>query len=206
MSDNKLPVYMKPEDWAKAYEEGMPHWAESQEPLVFASQLLEMLGKESGNIILEIGAGDGRDSIFFAKKGNEVTGIDIAPGAVKMANKNAQLAGVSGKITFQVGDAERLQFKDSSFDGVYSISVLHATDLKLSFKEIARVLRHKGKAIIYLYEKTNEDGQEYWFMKREDVENLLHKNNFSIEDKWDFVHAGHQGEKTTVLVFKLTKD
>jgi len=206
MSKNKLPVYMKPEDWAKAYEEGTPHWAESQEPSVFAPQLLEMLGKESGNKILEIGAGDGRDSIFFAKKGNEVTGIDIAPGAIEMAKKNAQSAGMLDKITFQVGDAERLQFGDSSFDGVFSISVLHATDLNLSLKEIARVLRHGGKAIIYLYEKTNEDGQEYWFMKREDVEDLLHKNSFSIEDKWDFMHAGHQGEKTTVLMFKLTRN
>jgi len=206
MSKNKLPVYMKPEDWAKAYEEGTPHWAESQEPSVFAPQLLEMLGKESGNKILEIGAGDGRDSIFFAKKSNEVTGIDIAPGAIEMAKKNAQSAGMLDKITFQVGDAERLQFGDSSFDGVFSISVLHATDLNLSLKEIARVLRHGGKAIIYLYEKTNEDGQEYWFMKREDVEDLLHKNSFSIEDKWDFMHAGHQGEKTTVLMFKLTRN
>lgn len=197
---------MKPEDWAKAYEEGTPHWAESQEPSVFAPQLLEMLGKESGNKILEIGAGDGRDSIFFAKKSNEVTGIDIAPGAIEMAKKNAQSAGMLDKITFQVGDAERLQFGDSSFDGVFSISVLHATDLNLSLKEIARVLRHGGKAIIYLYEKTNEDGQEYWFMKREDVEDLLHKNSFSIEDKWDFMHAGHQGEKTTVLMFKLTRN
>lgn len=197
---------MKPEDWAKAYKEGTPHWAKSQEPSVFAPQLFEMLGKESGNKILEIGAGDGRDSIFFAGKGNEVTGIDIAPGAVEMAKKNAQSAGVLDRITFQVGDAEKLQFKDASFDGVFSISVLHATDLNLSLKEIARVLRHGGKAIIYLYEKTNEDGQEYWFMKREDVENLLHKNNFSIEDKWDFMHAGHQGEKTTVLMFKLTKN
>jgi ubiquinone/menaquinone biosynthesis C-methylase UbiE len=206
MSKNKLPVYMKPEDWAKAYEEGTPHWAEGQEPSVFAPQLLEMLGKESGNIILEIGAGDGRDSIFFAEKGNEIIGIDIAPGAIEMAKKNARLAGMSDRVVFQVGDAEKLQFKDASFDGVFSISVLHATDLNLSLKEVARVLRHGGKSIIYLYEKTNEEGQEYWFMKREDVEKLLHKNNFSIEDKWDFVHAGHQGEKTTVLVFKLTKD
>ncbi len=197
---------MKPEDWAKAYERGTPHWAESQEPSVFAPQLLEMLGKESGNIILEIGAGDGQDSIFFAKKGNEIIGIDIAPGAIEMAKKNAHLAGMSDRITFQVGDAEKLQFQDAYFDGVFSISVLHATDLNLSLKEIARVLRHGGKAIIYLYEKTNEDGQEYWFMKREDVENLLHKNNFSIEDKWNFMHVGHQGEKTTVLMFKLTRD
>jgi len=197
---------MKPKDWAKAYEGETPHWAESQEPSPLAPQLLEILGKESGNTILEVGVGNGRDSIFFAQKGNKVIGIDIAPGAVEMAKKSVHLAGVLDKIMFQIGDAEQLRFEDSFFDGIYSVSVLHATDLKLSLKEIARVLRVQGKAIIYLYEKTEENGQEYWFMKREDVENLLHKNKFSIEDKWSFMHPGRQGEKTTVLVFKLTKN
>lgn len=205
MSEDKLPIYMKPEDWAKAYEEGTPHWAKGQDPSPLAPQLLEMLGKESGNAILEIGVGNGRDSIFFAQKGNKVTGIDIAPGAVEMAKKNAHAAGVSDKITFQIGDAERLQFEDASFDGVYSISVLHATDLKSSLREVARVLRARGKAILYLYEKTEENGQEYWFMKREDVENLLRENDFSVEEKWGFTHTGHEREKTAVLIFKLTK-
>lgn len=205
MNENKLPIYMKPKDWAKAYEEGTPHWAEGQDPSSLAPQLLEMFGKESGNVILEIGVGNGRDSIFFARKGNKVTGIDIAPGAIEMAKKNAHSAGVLDRIIFQVGDAEQLQFKNASFDGVYSISVLHATDLKLSLKEIARVLRHDSKAILYLYEKTEENGKEYWFMKRADVEDLLHKNGFSIDEKWNFAHTGHEKEKTTVLIFKLTK-
>lgn len=205
MSKNALPIFMKSEDWVKAYENGIPHWAVNQEPSPLASQFLKLFGKESSNTILEIGIGNGRDSIFFAQKGNIVTGIDIVPGAIEMANKNAQKVGVLNKVTFQVGDAERLQFEDLSFDGVYSISVLHSTDLKLSLKEIARVLRVKGKALIYLYEKTEKDGREYLFMKRKDIENLLHKNNFSIEDKWSFFHDGHPEEKTTVLVFTLTK-
>ncbi|MCX6787392.1 MAG: class I SAM-dependent methyltransferase [Candidatus Kaiserbacteria bacterium] len=205
MNKDSLPVFMKPKDWMKAYEDGTPHWAVNQEPSPLAPQMLEMLGKGPGNAILEIGVGNGRDSIFFAQKGNEVTGIDIALGAIKMAKKNARAAGVLNRLTFQEGDAERLQFEDSSFDGVYSISVLHATDLKLSLKEIARVLRPQGKALIYLYEKTEKEGREYWFVRKEKIEELLRENNFSIEDTWSFLHEGHPGEKTTVLVFALTK-
>jgi SAM-dependent methyltransferase len=204
MSDDTLPIYMKPKDWAEAYESGTPHWAESREPSSLAVQLLQMLGKESGNDILEIGVGNGRDSIFFAKKGNRVVGIDIAPGAIEMAKKNARAADVD--LIFQIGNAEKLEFADVSFDGIYSVSVLHATDLNLSFREIARVLRPHGKAILYLYEKTDKDGKEYWFMKREGVEGILLQNNFIIEDKWDFIHTGHEGEKTTVLIYKLNKE
>lgn len=205
MSDDTLPIYMKPEDWTKAYELGTPHWAESQEPSPLAIKFIQMLDKGSGNDILEIGAGNGRDSIFLAKKGNRVTGIDIAPGAIEMAKKNATSSKLDGKTNFRVGNAEKLEFADKSFDGVYSVSVLHATDLHLSLKEIARVLRSPGKAVIYLYEKTEENGREYWFMKRTKVEALLLANGFSIEDKWDFIHTGHEGEKTTVLIYKLNR-
>lgn len=205
MKAGNLPIYMKPEDWVRAYENGVPHWAESQEPSPLAKELLKMLGKESGNKILEVGIGNGRDSIFFAANGNKVTGIDIVENAVEMAKKNAKTAGFEHKIDFRIGNAEKLEFRDNSFDGVYSVSVLHATDLNLSLKELSRVLRLGGKAIIYLYEKTEDEGKEFWFMKREDVEKLLAKNNLVIEDKWSIVHTGHEEEKTTVLIYKLSK-
>lgn len=203
--NDSLPIYMKPEDWVKSYESGTPHWAESLEPSPLAIQFMQMFGKESGNDILEIGVGNGRDSMFFADKGNRVVGIDIASGAIEMAKRNAVSSKSSKGPSFQIGNAEKLEFTDRSFDGVYSVSVLHATDLNLSLREMSRVLRSPGMAIIYLYEKTEKDGREYWFMERTKVEALLLENGFTIEDKWDFVHTGHEGEKTTVLIYKLNK-
>jgi len=205
MSDKKLPIYMKPEDWTKAYEKNIPHWAEDKQPSRLAVQFLKMLRKKSGNKILEIGVGNGRDSIFFASKDNEVVGIDIVENAIKMARKNAETIGLGEGINFRVGNAEKLEFGNNSFNGIYSVSVLHATDLNKSLKEISRVLKLGGKSMIYLYEKTEEAGKQYWFMKKENLDKLLSKNHFLIINCRKIVHIGHEKEKTTVLIYKLKK-
>lgn len=203
MTDN-LPIYMKPKDWVKAYEGKIPHWGESQKPSPLAAQLLQMLNKKTGNRILEIGVGNGRDSIFFAKNGDFVTGIDVAPRAIDLAKKNAEAAGVD-PIDFGIGNAESLDFEDAYFDAVYSVSVLHATNLSSSLKELSRVLKPGGKGIIYLYEKTAFGSKEFWFTPRDRVEKLLEDMKLSVYEKWDVVHNGHENEKTTVLIYKLQK-
>jgi len=197
---------MTPENWKKSYEqEKPPHWAEDSEPSPLAKQLLVDLPEETKNQILEIGVGNGRDSIYFAEHNNEVTGIDIAEGAIKLAEENATKKGLQDKINFRIGNAEKLDFKNESFDAVYSISVLHATMLPDSLGEISRVLKLDGKVIIYLYEMTETGGKKYWFWKKEKIEKLLSDSNLAVEDQWDFFDDRHEGEKTKVLVFKLRK-
>jgi ubiquinone/menaquinone biosynthesis C-methylase UbiE len=204
--NDKLPIYMTPEDWKKSYEGGEPpHWAQEMEPAPLANDLLKTLPQKTGNKILEIGVGNGRDSIYFASQGNEVMGIDIAEGAIKLAKENALKSKVGEKVNFAKGKAEELGFRDESFDAVYSISVLHATILPESLSEIARVLKPGGKAIIYLYEMTKSGGKNYWFWKKEKVEQLIKENGLEIEDQWDFWDPRHEGENTKVLIFKIGK-
>ncbi len=205
--NDDLPIYMTPEDWKQSYEqEKPPHWAEELEPSPLAKQLIEELPQGMSNRILEIGVGNGRDSIYFAKQGKKVTGIDIAEGAINLAKKNAEEAGFKDKINFVIGKSEELAFDKESFDAVYSISVLHSTFLPESLAEISRVLRSDGKAIIYLYEMTESSGKKYWFWKKEDIEKLISENDLRIDDQWDFWDTRHEGEKTKVLVFKLHKE
>ncbi|MBI5049149.1 MAG: class I SAM-dependent methyltransferase [Deltaproteobacteria bacterium] len=54
------------------------------------------------------------------------------------------------------GDAENLQFKDGSFDVVFSNGVLHHTpDIEKSFREAQRVLRRGGEFWVILYHKNS---------------------------------------------------
>src|SRR5215467_2636662 len=56
--------------------------------------------------------------------------------------------------TFRVADAEHLEFPDNSFDLVYSHGVLHHTpDTAAAVREIHRVLRPGGKAVVMLYHR-----------------------------------------------------
>jgi ubiquinone/menaquinone biosynthesis C-methylase UbiE len=102
--------------------------------------------------VLEVGCGLGTDGAQFAKAGARYTGIDLTDAAVELAKRRFELFDLPG--TFRVTDAERLDFPDNSFDLVYSHGVLHHTpDTAAAIREIHRVLRPGGKAVVMLYHR-----------------------------------------------------
>jgi SAM-dependent methyltransferase len=114
-----------------------------------------------GKRLLEIGCGIGVDSIQLAKRGFDVTAVDLTENALTVARQFAERRGVS--VDFQLGNAEGLDFPDQSFDAVYSFGVLHHTpDIERSVAEVHRVLRPGGTAYVMLYH-------------RDSVVNLVHR-------------------------------
>ena len=108
--------------------------------------------KARGLKVLEIGCGLGTDGAQFAEAGADYTGVDLTEAAVELARKRFELFGLSGK--FQTADAESLGFVDESFDLVYSHGVLHHTpETEKAIKEIHRVLRPGGRAMVMLYHR-----------------------------------------------------
>jgi len=104
--------------------------------------------------ILEIGCGLGTDGAQFAKAGADYTGVDLTAAAVELARRRFELFDLPGK--FQTADAEKLDFDDESFDLVYSHGVLHHTpDTAKAVREIHRVLRPGGRAIVMLYHRNS---------------------------------------------------
>jgi ubiquinone/menaquinone biosynthesis C-methylase UbiE len=102
--------------------------------------------------VLEVGCGLGTDGAQFAKAGAIYTGIDLTDAAVDLARRRFELFQLPG--TFRVADAERLDFPDNTFDLVYSHGVLHHTpDTAAAVREIHRVLRPGGKAVVMLYHR-----------------------------------------------------
>lgn len=100
--------------------------------------------------VLEIGCGLGTDGAQFAEAGAHYTGVDLTDAAVELARKRFELFGLSGE--FQTADAENLPFPDESFDLIYSHGVLHHTpDTAKAIREIHRVLRRGGRAMVMLY-------------------------------------------------------
>jgi ubiquinone/menaquinone biosynthesis C-methylase UbiE len=67
-----------------------------------------------------------------------------------MARENATRAGVADKLHFEVGNAAKLQFEDSSYDMVISTGMLHMLKDPIKvLRECYRVLRVGGEAWIY---------------------------------------------------------
>ena len=102
--------------------------------------------------VLEIGCGIGTDGAQFAKAGADYTGIDLTAAAIELARKRFALSNLKGE--FRVSDAEDLDFDNESFDVVYSHGVLHHTpDIEAAVREIHRVLKPGGRAIVMLYHR-----------------------------------------------------
>ncbi len=70
--------------------------------------LVSALGLAPGAPILDIGCGPGRHSLELARRGLQITGIDISPGFVEVARKQALAEGLTAE--FRVADARRLDF------------------------------------------------------------------------------------------------
>ncbi len=75
-------------------------------------------GREKSLKILDVGTGPGFLALLLAELGHEVTGVDLSGRMVEAARANAEKAGL--RVMFLQGDAECLDFPDSSFDVVAS--------------------------------------------------------------------------------------
>jgi ubiquinone/menaquinone biosynthesis C-methylase UbiE len=106
---------------------------------------------ESGTI-LDLGTGPGYLPVEIARKSSklQITGIDLSRKLIKMAHANASAAGLEDRLTFQPGNAGRLDFDDSSFDMVISTGMLHSIKEPVKvLQEIYRVLKKGGQAWIF---------------------------------------------------------
>lgn len=93
--------------------------------------LLEQMGPLTGKRILDVGAGLGESSVYFALKGAKVTTIDLSPEMVGFAKRLARKHGVA--IEGIVGSAEQLPVARESFDVVYAANILHHIQDKEAF-------------------------------------------------------------------------
>ena len=102
--------------------------------------------------VLEIGPGPGYLGLEWLKKtsGSTLVGLDISPGMVKIAEKNAGDYGfLNDRAKYQVNDAKELPYEDDTFDAVFSNASLHEWESAIdTLNEIHRVLKIDGRYFI----------------------------------------------------------
>ncbi|MDT8978021.1 class I SAM-dependent methyltransferase [Paenibacillus sp. chi10] len=93
----------------------------TKEPTPFAKDILPML--ETGKTLVELGCGNGRDSLFFAENNLRVVAIDQSHNAIL----NLQSSCSYDNIEFRVDDFIHSDvLMENSFDYVYSRFTLHS--------------------------------------------------------------------------------
>ncbi|MAE70868.1 MAG: SAM-dependent methyltransferase [Gemmatimonadetes bacterium] len=106
--------------------------------------ILREMGDLRGKSILDVGAGLGESSVYFALQGADVTCTDLSPGMVDFAERLAKRHGVEvrGKVT----TAEQLDVDAGAYDFVYVANLMHhVTRRRDTFGAIHRALRPGGR-------------------------------------------------------------
>lgn len=87
--------------------------------------LLRFLGDLTGRHVLDLGCGEGCNSVLLAKRGAKVTGIDVSPKSVELAAARAKANGVEAQCEFVCSAIELAKIPDKSFDGVWINDLFH---------------------------------------------------------------------------------
>ncbi len=114
-----------------------------------AQKALELFQREGIGKVLELGGGQGRDTIFFAQNGFQVTVVDYAENGVKDIARRAAALNLTDAITALRHDVrDPLPFDDASFDACYShmlfCMALSTPEIEGLAGEVWRVLRPGG--------------------------------------------------------------
>lgn len=134
---------------------GSPEFFEHVRPWMNPSRFPEILPRIEWNArglqgrhLLEVGCGLGFESVEYMSRGVRVTATDLTPAAVDLARRHFEIANVRPEAV-EVANVLDLPFPDASFDAVAATGVLHHTgNTPLAIREIRRVLKPGGRAIL----------------------------------------------------------
>jgi len=116
----------------------------------FARDLVVRAAPQSGDRVLDLACGTGVVARLIAPlvgPGGSVTGLDLSPGMLAVAQERAEAEGLA--ITWQTGNADALPFADGAFDLVVCHQGLQFFPHKaIALQEVRRVLSRRGRALV----------------------------------------------------------
>ena len=129
--------------WNKIFKERGKVFKKPQEDI---PKVVKLLKKKDAERILDLGCGSGRHSVYLAKQGFNVYGIDIAKSGIKIAKE--WLKEEDLKADLKIRDIyQELPYPDNFFDAIISTQTLHHARIERIRKligEMERILKPKG--------------------------------------------------------------
>jgi len=151
------------------------------DPSIPAKKSLKLFQNQNISKIIELGAGLGRDAIYFAKNLIHVVALDYSQSGLEAINQKAKKNSLSNSITTNFFDVrKKLPFEDNSVEACYShmlyCMALTTSELENLNNEIYRVLKPNG-INIYTVRHTKDGDYKNGIHRGED---LYEKDGFIV--------------------------
>src|SRR5215203_5573538 len=154
-------------NWNQVYSKGfMTMWYPNEDIVRFCSRLIQkQLTHENYDVkrqvenVLDLGCGNGRHTMYFARQGFKTAGIDVSEQAIEWAKDWANRERL--QVDFRVGDIEHLPFADKSFDVVVSHGVLDHVPMETARRAAAEVTRILRPHSLFYCDLRSTDDFEY---------------------------------------------
>ena len=129
-------------NYEKWYEGDGYYWG--TEPAGFCGELMKLCPPAEGKNVLDIGCGEGKDAVYMAAKGYEVTAFDLTENGIRKTKRLAEEKGV--EIKAYVDDINTFE-TDEKFDIIYSsgtVQYLFDENKAAFFEKIGRITKKNG--------------------------------------------------------------
>ncbi|MDA2921837.1 class I SAM-dependent methyltransferase, partial [Patescibacteria group bacterium AH-259-L07] len=162
----KLPKaeWDKVAEWwdTEAGDAGVWHQQNDIDPVIF-----NILGSVKNKKIIEIGCGNGYFARLLAKRGADVTAIDLSSKLLTFAIAKEEHKPLG--IKYLIRDAANLRdLKSKSFDiGISNMSLMDIADTESAIKEMSRVLKRGNRFIFSITHPVFCDSRQQWVIIKE---------------------------------------
>ncbi|MFC7884771.1 class I SAM-dependent methyltransferase [Streptomyces sp. NPDC057376] len=179
-----------------------------EEPSAPAVRAAEVFRAAGARDVLELGAGHGRDTLFFAAKGFTVQAADFSATGLEQLRRASLARNLEGQVTTAVHDVRApLPLADASADAVFAhmllCMALSTKEIHAAVDEVGRVLR-PGGTLVYTVRHT---GDAHYGTGVAHGDGIFEHGGFAVHffdrdlvdalaDGWDLreIHAFEEGE------------
>jgi tellurite methyltransferase len=125
----------------------------------YAKKVFRIIRNKKPKNMLDIGCGNGKDAVYFAKKGIKVTATDFSESGINLLKKDINTNKIKN-IKPILTDIRKQNFKKNSYNVVYAHLSLHCFDDKETtkiFNEIYRIMKKNG--LFFVKCKSTDDAR-----------------------------------------------
>ena len=183
---NKELLVKQSQHWEKNFSSKPEMFG--KEPSTAAISAAKIFRENNVERILELGSGQGRDSLFFAKSGFTIEALDYSSSAVKDIINKSKKFNLDNLLKAKIFDVrEKLPYENETFDGCYShmlyCMAFSVDEIEKLNNEVNRVLK-KGGINIFTVRNTSDGDYNNGIHRGEDLyENDGFIVHFFSEDK-----------------------